>query len=468
MSDAEFADFFTEHYAKLQRFVAGRLGQADRHMVEDVVADAFVMCLMALREHGEKVANPVAYLYAIAYNELRRTMRGIHAQPMALDELVLWGAEDPRASTEESVVARVRAEDVLRALTDQQRQVMQLTIDGYSGTEIGTILGLSHDQVRHELRRARRRARAYVGAPFAGEVPDDAPAAEAEREESDASRLAAAGLRNEARRVRRRDQDSAESLYWRASAAGDTAALLELAEMREGSSEYDVAELAYRRAADAGESTGLMKLARLREKAGDHAAAERLFREAADAGNPSALVVLAGLRNQAGDVNGAVRLAREAAQQGNSAALSELAWRRELAGDLELAEKLYSEALAAGDKSSRTALARLCELAGAHAAAEKIARSAAAEGDTAVLNHLAKARAFAGDFDSAEALYLEAAAREEDKASLFDLAKLRAERGNLAGAEQIVESITCKDPANRTVAGFLRRLKLQQTEGRWS
>ncbi|WP_420077955.1 tetratricopeptide repeat protein [Streptomyces sp. JL4002] len=88
----------------------------------------------------------------------------------------------------------------------------------------------------------------------------------------------------------------------------------------------------------------LVTLAELREGTGDLVGAERLYRQVADRGSPVALYRLAGLRKGGGDLGGAETLYWQAVDHGSTDVLYRLAALREGSGDRDGAETLYRQA----------------------------------------------------------------------------------------------------------------------------
>ncbi|MFE0515444.1 hypothetical protein [Streptomyces sp. NPDC058964] len=86
--------------------------------------------------------------------------------------------------------------------------------------------------------------------------------------------------------------------------------------MRELHWDDEGAKAFYRRAADAGDSGALVCIAQLQDKAGDHDGAQATYWQAADRGNPAAFVHLARMREEAGDHDRAEVLYRLAADTG--------------------------------------------------------------------------------------------------------------------------------------------------------
>jgi RNA polymerase sigma factor (sigma-70 family) len=436
-------------------------GAADHHLVDDVVAEAYQKIWMSMpRLLVGRMANTDAYVLIAARNTFldhMRSARRSRTTPVPSDELPRLTEDATVLDSAETVIARAMVDHVLETLPTRTREVLRLYLAEFSNAEIAQHLGISSSTVAAHIRKARRHAH-DLSTEERGLADSRPSRKQAEDFERESRKRDAFRLHREGRELKEGgDLEGAEARFWQADALGDKLALMEVAELCEAADDTAAAERIYRRALAAGERTAISKLASLRDKAGDRTEAESLYWQAVRHGDPSALTVLARLRDEAGDGDGAERIARQAAETwGASAALSELAWRREQAGDLAAAERLYREAIAHGDRSCRGALAHLRDLAGDRAEAEALARKAATEGDTSVLKLLAKAREFGGDTAAAEAFYWQAVEAEDNQASVYEIVKLRAEQGDMAGAASAAKSVG--GPADRTTAELLRRL----------
>ncbi|MFD5518667.1 hypothetical protein [Streptomyces sp. NPDC127066] len=219
------------------------------------------------------------------------------------------------------------------------------------------------------------------------------------------------------------DREGAETFALQGSAAGNIGAVISLAAMREGSQSFvggevggvismetrdgprdqEGADTVYRRAADAGNTSALLWLAQRRERAFRWAEAKALTQQAVDAGAFGAMAQLTDMRERLGDRQGAEALARQAAATGDASALTTLVQMRERR-DRECAEALAQQAADAGHTSALAELGRLREESGDLGGAEALYRQAVDKGDTSVLYSLAGIREDAGDLEGAKAL----------------------------------------------------------------
>jgi RNA polymerase sigma factor (sigma-70 family) len=166
--DEEFAEFFRKEYPKVVRFVM--YAGASFEGADDAVSQAMTVAYNS----WSLLTHPTAWVRTVA---LRRYLR--EAQ------------NDRRRSDVEAMVARLDCQDrgsvvpsgepdehnrvltILRRLPPAQRAVMALCLDGYSPSEIATLLRQDANTVRSNLRHARTRLRREFQDPPAGEKAVD-------------------------------------------------------------------------------------------------------------------------------------------------------------------------------------------------------------------------------------------------------------------------------------------------------
>jgi RNA polymerase sigma factor (sigma-70 family) len=148
--DGEFSSFYRE---QLRRLVAYLIYQgATTHLAADLAQDAMTT---AYRRWPE-ITSPRAYVYTVAGRAfLRHVLEGPDLPVGEVPEpaVVLPRPEDAEAWLQEQQVI-----EVLRALPPRQRQVLALTIDGWTPAEIAGLLGIDPAAVRANLMKARRNA----------------------------------------------------------------------------------------------------------------------------------------------------------------------------------------------------------------------------------------------------------------------------------------------------------------------
>jgi hypothetical protein len=257
------------------------------------------------------------------------------------------------------------------------------------------------------------------------------------------------------------DVASAIHLYRQAADAGRTSAVLKLAQLQTEAGHATGAESLYRQAADAGDGRAMWELAQIRERAGDHAEAEQLAVMAADAGEIGTLRQLAEMRGPSVHVDAyttseeyvemqtraldeiaaeAMRLYEQAAEAGHSWAVREPAQMQREADD-DSGDDLGGTRLPA--QAAETAHMRILwrsardrEQAGDWAGAEERYQQAADMGDTSVIADLARMRERAGDQVQAEQLAV-TAAKAGNGGPLVELMRMREGAGDQVGAEHL-------------------------------
>ena len=157
--DTAAFDLVVRRYLRRAFAVAFRL-LGHREDAEDVVQEAFLAALANIRSFD--VSRPFGpWLYRIvATRGLNfRKSRSRRATEVLEDAGVASGAPDPAAAAEHAGL-RSEVAAALARLPERQRMVVQLfELDGFSGAEIATMLGISAGTVRWYLHQARQALR---------------------------------------------------------------------------------------------------------------------------------------------------------------------------------------------------------------------------------------------------------------------------------------------------------------------
>ena len=148
-STSAFEKLYRDSGPALWRAIYGFAG-GRRQIAEDAVAEAFARAI----EHADEIRSPLPWLYRTAFRlavrELQRERRLPPVMPDAVPGI------DPG-----------EVHDVLRALgelsTNQRAAILLHDEEGFTGPEIGRLLGISAATVRVHLFRGRRRLRALLG-----------------------------------------------------------------------------------------------------------------------------------------------------------------------------------------------------------------------------------------------------------------------------------------------------------------
>jgi RNA polymerase sigma-70 factor, ECF subfamily len=147
VSDLEqlYRDSGPQLWRAIYGFVGGR-----RQVAEDAVAEAFARAI----EHADEIRSPLPWLYRTAFRLAVRELQRERRRPPQLPE--------PAPGIDPGEV-----QDVLNALgalsTNQRAAVLLHDEEGFTGPEVGRLLGMSAATVRVHLFRGRRRLRTLLG-----------------------------------------------------------------------------------------------------------------------------------------------------------------------------------------------------------------------------------------------------------------------------------------------------------------
>ncbi|MEV4349851.1 RNA polymerase sigma factor [Actinoplanes sp. NPDC049596] len=150
-SEAAFAALYRAQYEDVRRFVSRR---AHPSHVDDVVAETF---LAAWRRYGELPAEPRAWLFGVARNNMLNAHRGAQRQQAVA---VRIAAEPAPASPDRTgqVDDRLDVAGAWRRLDPRDQEVLALHVwDGLSGPEAAAVLGCSRASYAMRLTRSKRR-----------------------------------------------------------------------------------------------------------------------------------------------------------------------------------------------------------------------------------------------------------------------------------------------------------------------
>lgn len=161
----DLAGMFERYGSRLHRYCASRIGPS---AAEDVVAEAFLLAHQHRDRYDPAAGTPLAWLFGIATNLIRRhrrrEVRGFRALARTgVDPLVDDGPAERAASRADAaaLVRRVSAE--LARLPRRQREVLLLYAVGQlEYGEIAWALGIPVGTVRSALHRARTKIRAAL------------------------------------------------------------------------------------------------------------------------------------------------------------------------------------------------------------------------------------------------------------------------------------------------------------------
>jgi RNA polymerase sigma factor (sigma-70 family) len=161
---ASVTELFLEHASGLYALACYELG--DPAAAEDVLQNSF----LALYSRWDRRGNPdfpLGYLYTIVRNEATRARALLRQRQelVGLDPIDYLAATSSATSAEAQAVGNIENRTVigeLARLPRRQREVLSLTVDGYSPAEIAARLGIEANAVRVHLHHARAKVRARL------------------------------------------------------------------------------------------------------------------------------------------------------------------------------------------------------------------------------------------------------------------------------------------------------------------
>lgn len=159
-----FAQLYRRHADRVYRYLLVRL--SDQHLAQDVTAQTFLAALERLatyRGEGEFIS----WLLAIARNKAADALR-MRTATLPLEAAA--DVESPQAPVEQIVEARLRLDEVARALRSiapERAEALALrVVGGLSAAEVGAVMGKSEAAVKMLVSRAihdLRERLAFIG-----------------------------------------------------------------------------------------------------------------------------------------------------------------------------------------------------------------------------------------------------------------------------------------------------------------
>jgi RNA polymerase sigma-70 factor (ECF subfamily) len=159
-----FSAFYREHLDAVVAFFARRVG--DRELAFDLTAETFAAVVVGAGSYSED-APPVAWLFGIARNKLRESLRRdrvkdaarrrLGMEPIALDDAALERVEE-RCTAGESELARALAE----LPPDTRKALLERLVEEREYGEIAARLSCSEQVVRQRVHRGLKALRANL------------------------------------------------------------------------------------------------------------------------------------------------------------------------------------------------------------------------------------------------------------------------------------------------------------------
>ncbi|KUL21429.1 RNA polymerase [Actinoplanes awajinensis subsp. mycoplanecinus] len=167
--EATFRTLFEAAYDDLLGFVERRTHQL---AAEDIVAEVFLTAWRRLDDVPRDLDQARAWLFTVAHHTLRNRRRSDHRQQaVALRILREPGAADSIAEPAD-VASRIDLNRAWEQLNHDDQQVIALTVlDGLTGPQAATVLGISSTAFSLRLLRARRRLRKHYSGGIAAASP---------------------------------------------------------------------------------------------------------------------------------------------------------------------------------------------------------------------------------------------------------------------------------------------------------
>ena len=134
--ERQFARFYRENMTRLVAYLIYQGAAA--HLAADIAQDAMTT---AYRRWAD-ITSPRAYVYKVAYMAFMR--HALEAPEVAVGEVPEPTVLLARPDEAEEWLQTQQIMEVLRALPPRQRQVLALTIDGWTPADIADLLGQPH------------------------------------------------------------------------------------------------------------------------------------------------------------------------------------------------------------------------------------------------------------------------------------------------------------------------------------
>lgn len=161
---AQFDEFFSSHYTALMRF-AMYLGAGEAE-----AEDAVVQTMAEMYQRWAKIRHPVPYAKRALRSNVSKSAQKrrreldaggqlAEAAESAAGELMLWESGE-------------HVEQLLGALSEDQRMIMRETLEGLRPSEIAEMLGRTPASVRKTLQRARANLKPLVDRNETATMPD--------------------------------------------------------------------------------------------------------------------------------------------------------------------------------------------------------------------------------------------------------------------------------------------------------
>lgn len=169
-----FEEYYRLHFKPVFYFVQAILSSYEGGVTSaeayDVTQETFLLLLKELRKDRMKTCKHVRnWLYRVASNRAHNTKTVTSRLLKALDrlkrEIPFLACSQEEGSLIEAIGSISEIDNKLsqqrqllaQVLSPRQMEILMLDVDGFSGMEMAEILGISYDNARQRLHRARER-----------------------------------------------------------------------------------------------------------------------------------------------------------------------------------------------------------------------------------------------------------------------------------------------------------------------
>ena len=153
-----FERLFQEHAEPLFAFLVYRTG--DRHLAEDLVADAFERVLRARARFDPRRGSEKNWLYAIAVNLVRDQARRQNVETNALQRVGAYEARLPDDGAQGEVEERDALAKALATLREEEREAIALRFGAdLKLREVAGVLGEKESAVEKRISRGLQKLR---------------------------------------------------------------------------------------------------------------------------------------------------------------------------------------------------------------------------------------------------------------------------------------------------------------------
>jgi RNA polymerase sigma factor (sigma-70 family) len=157
--DVAFEDWYLQHHRHVVTSLAALCG--DLGLAQDATDEAFVRAL-AMWGRVQTMSSPAGWVYRVALNVLRRTLRRRELEARLLRR---------DAPPESDVVSQPEVWAAVRTLPERQRQAIVLRfVADLPEADIASAMGVRRGTVASTLATARARLAELLGEPMTSEV----------------------------------------------------------------------------------------------------------------------------------------------------------------------------------------------------------------------------------------------------------------------------------------------------------